>query len=304
MKRAEEILLDTPLGQLAGLRWKTEGAPPVLCLHGWLDNAASFLPLAEHLTGLDIVALDLSGHGLSEHRHHTARYHFIDYLWDVDAALTALGWESCHIVGHSMGGGVSTLYSAASPAHVRSVVVLDGLGPISSTGVGTAKRLRKSMTVMRRERNPLRPYDSIDEMVRARRGVSDLSVDAARLLCERSARHVGKHFYWRTDPALNWVSPIVLTDEQVLDCLSNIEAPLLSWIATPFASWYSEDKVRTSQAATQHGRHETIEGHHHFHMDAPEKIAETIRAFILENDLTPSQREQYEQPDKDQHPGA
>ena len=304
MKRAEEILLDTPFGQLAGLRWKTEGAPPVLCLHGWLDNAASFLPLAEHLTGLDIVALDLSGHGLSEHRHHTARYHFIDYLWDVDAALTALGWESCHIVGHSMGGGVSTLYSAASPAHVRSVVVLDGLGPISSTGVGTAKRLRKSMTVMRRERNPLRPYDSIDEMVRARLGVSDLSIDAARLLCERSARHVGKHFYWRTDPALNWVSPIVLTDEQVLDCLRNIEAPLLSWIATPIASWHSEDKLSARQAATQYGRHETIEGHHHFHMDVPEKVAGMIQSFILENDQTPSEREIHEQPDQDQHPGA
>jgi pimeloyl-ACP methyl ester carboxylesterase len=299
MQRAEEILLETPLGQLAGLRWKTEGAPPVLCLHGWLDNAASFLPLAEHLAGLDIVALDLSGHGLSEHRHHTARYHFIDYLWDVDAALTALGWESCHIVGHSMGGGVSTLFSAASPAHVRSVVVLDGLGPISSTGAGTTKRLRKSMTVMRRERNPLRPYDSIDEMVRARLGVSDLSIDAARLLCERSARHVGNHFYWRTDPALNWVSPIVLTDEQVLDCLRNIEAPLLSWLATPYASWYSEDKIRARQAATRYGRHETIEGHHHFHMDVPEKVAGIIQSFILENDQTPGERELHEQPDQD-----
>jgi len=304
MRQAEEILLDTPLGQLAGLRWKTEGAPSVMCLHGWLDNAASFLPLAEHLTGLDIVALDLPGHGLSEHRHHTARYHLIDYLWDVDAALTALGWDSCHIIGHSMGGGVSTLYSAASPAHVRSVVVLDGLGPISSTGIGTAKRLRKSMTVMRRERNPLRPYDSIDEMMEARLGVSDLSIDAARLLCERSARHVGKHFYWRTDPALNWVSPIILTDEQILDCLQNIEAPVLSWIAMPLASWYSEEKLRARQAATQHGRHETIEGHHHFHMDVPEKIAETIRSFILANNRAPIQREQNEQSDQDQHPGA
>lgn len=304
MKQAEEILLETPLGQLAGLRWKTEGAPPVLCLHGWLDNAASFIPLAEKLTGLDIVALDLPGHGLSEHRHHTARYHFIDYLWDVDAALTALGWDSCHLVGHSMGGGVSTLYTAASPAHVRSVVVLDGLGPISSTGADTTMRLRKSMTVMRKERNPLRPYDSIDEMVRARLGVSDLSIDAARLLCERSARHVGKHFYWRTDPALNWVSPIILTDEQVLDCLRHIEAPLLSWIATPFASWYSQDKVRACQAATRHGRHETIEGHHHFHMDVPERIAGIIQSFILANDQTPSQRGHHEQPDQDQHPGA
>ncbi len=304
MKQAEEILLETPLGQLAGLRWKAEGTPRVLCLHGWLDNAASFFPLSEHLGGLDMVALDLPGHGFSEHRHHTARYHFIDYLWDVDAALTALGWEDCHIIGHSMGGGVSTLYATASPARIRSIVVLDGLGPISSTGADTTVRLRKSMTVMRKERNPLRPYDSIEEMVRARLGVSDLSINAARLLCERSARHVGKHFYWRTDPALNWVSPIILTDEQVLDCLANIEAPLMSWIATPFASWYSPDKIRACQAATRHGRHETIEGHHHFHMDVPEKIAPAIHSFILENDQSPTQRDPHELPDKAHHPGA
>ncbi len=35
---------------LAGLQWDGDGeALPVLALHGWLDNAASFQPLAEHL---------------------------------------------------------------------------------------------------------------------------------------------------------------------------------------------------------------------------------------------------------------
>jgi pimeloyl-ACP methyl ester carboxylesterase len=99
-KEAEEIRLDAPLGQLAGLRWGSQGAAPVLCLHGWLDNAASFLPLAEQLDGLDLVALDFAGHGHSDHRHHTARYYLTEYLWDVEAAMDALGWESCHLMGH------------------------------------------------------------------------------------------------------------------------------------------------------------------------------------------------------------
>ncbi len=41
-----EFAIDTPLGRIAGLHAGTPGAPRVLALHGWLDNAASFLPLA------------------------------------------------------------------------------------------------------------------------------------------------------------------------------------------------------------------------------------------------------------------
>jgi pimeloyl-ACP methyl ester carboxylesterase len=281
MNQAEEITLDTPLGRLAGLHWKNPGAPPVLCLHGWLDNAASFLPLAGLLEGLDIVALDLPGHGHSEHRHHTARYHFIDYLWDVDAALNALGWERCHLLGHSMGGAVGSLYSAASPHHVRSLVVLEGLGPVTCPPENTASRMRKSMTKMRREQNPLKSYASIEEMVAARLRVSDLPEEAARLLCERSARWAGTHFEWRTDPALNWVSPILLTEEQVRNCLASIEVPLMSWVAEPVTRWHRRAAAR--ERATPHGRHERIEGGHHFHMEIPGKIAAQVRSFILDH---------------------
>src|SRR5204862_6383008 len=62
MNEAREIGLKSARGTLAALRWTSpsEGAPVrVLALHGWLDNAASFAPLAPHLPGLDLVALDL-----------------------------------------------------------------------------------------------------------------------------------------------------------------------------------------------------------------------------------------------------
>ena len=56
---------DTPYGRLTALRGGT--GTPVLALHGWLDNAASFVPLAAHLRDIDLVALDLPGHGASAH---------------------------------------------------------------------------------------------------------------------------------------------------------------------------------------------------------------------------------------------
>ena len=58
-----DVSLNTPAGVLRGLAWSNPGAPRVLALHGWLDNAASFIPLAPYLAGFDLIALDLPGHG-------------------------------------------------------------------------------------------------------------------------------------------------------------------------------------------------------------------------------------------------
>jgi pimeloyl-ACP methyl ester carboxylesterase len=298
MNQAENISLDTAVGRRTGLRWRRESAPRVLCLHGWLDNAASFIPLAPLLGKLDIFALDFPGHGRSDHRHPTARYHFVDYLWDVEAALNALQWQECHLIGHSMGAAVAAVYCAGAPERIRSMVMLDTLGPISVTAESSTDRLRRSLFRSRMEKQPPRQYSSIDDMVAARRRYSDLSEAGARLICDRSAHKVADHYEWTNDPALNWISSLVMTNEQALNFLQNIEPPVLSMIATHEAPWSSSAKLEERRRIIAHGRHETITGHHHFHMDEPEKIAETIESYILANDGPTESREKHEQTHK------
>jgi len=261
-----------------------ESGPRVLCLHGWLDNAASFIPLAPLLNRLDLVALDLPGHGYSEHRHSSTRYHFIDYLFNVDAALDALGWEDCHFVGHSLGAAIASVYAAGSPERVRSLVLLDTLGPVSVTPEGTAARLRRSLSKNRLGASRTRKYPSVDQMVQARRAATGMSETAARLICERAARQVEGQYEWRSDPALNWVSSLMMTDEQAMDLLRHIEAPVLSFTATEDSPWASRSKMEARRQAMAHGTHINLEGHHHFHMDEPGRIAETIQEFIIEHD--------------------
>lgn len=284
MVAAEDIRLDTPVGRRAGLRWHRESAPRILCLHGWLDNAASFMPLVPLLGEMDVFALDFPGHGRSDRRHQTARYHFIDYIWDVEAVLNALNWQECHLIGHSMGAAVAAIYSAGAPERIRSMTMLDTLGPISVTSESSTDRLRRSLFRSRIEKQPPRRYQSIDEMVAARRRYSDLSESGARLICERSARKVEDQYEWTNDPALNWVSCLVMTNDQAINFLQNIETPVLSMIATHEAPWSSSAKLEERKQAISHGRHEIISGHHHFHMDEPEKIADTIERHILTND--------------------
>ena len=65
MNAAEPLPLQWEINglKLAGLSWGKPGDRPLLALHGWLDNAASFSLLAPLMTGYHVVALDLTGHG-------------------------------------------------------------------------------------------------------------------------------------------------------------------------------------------------------------------------------------------------
>jgi pimeloyl-ACP methyl ester carboxylesterase len=286
-----EWRLETRNGRFAGLAWPSPGAPPLLCLHGWLDNAASFVPLAPLLQGFDLLALDFAGHGHSDHRPRGARYYMMDNVWDVDAVLDALGWDRCHLMGHSLGGVVACAFAAAAPERVRRLVALDGLGPLSASADRTAERLRKSLRSVRDASGRLRKFASVAQAVHARLDVSDLDGESARLICERSLQRHDDHYRWRTDPALNWHSPVLMTEEQVRDILAAIEAPTLSLTALPLNRWIDAETARRRVAAIPDCRSRAIEGHHHFHMDTPGAIAQLITDFLSAEE-TPDERRQ------------
>ena len=185
-----EIALQTPLGVLAALRNDGEG-PHVLALHGWLDNAASFLPLAAHLRAIDLVALDLPGHGHSAHLPPGADYSFASAIASVLDAADALGWDRFALLGHSMGAGIASQVAAACPQRIERLVAIEALGALSELPERTVSRLRDAVTAERALRGKqLRVFPDIDTAVRARmhagrvRG-SGLVEALVRLLVER-----------------------------------------------------------------------------------------------------------------------
>jgi pimeloyl-ACP methyl ester carboxylesterase len=282
--KAAPVNIPLSWGTLAGLHWSRPGAPRVLCLHGWLDNAASFVPLAPYLKDFDLIALDFAGHGFSSHRPESSRYYAADYIYDLDAALDVLGWDQCHIIGHSLGGGVASGFAAALPERVNRLVFLDALGLLTLAADQAARQLRLSIKSVRKKRTILRPYESVEEAVRARQKGSSLSDEAARLICERSLEHTGDYFQWRTDPRLNWRSPHLLSNEQVLNMLAAIRAPTLV-ITSPTLTKYLGDEVITGRlAAINDCRHFTNGGHHHFHMEQPGHVGASITEFLQQQE--------------------
>lgn len=278
--KASPVNIHMPWGTMEGLHWARPGAAKVLCLHGWLDNAASFVPLAPFLKDFDLLALDFSGHGFSSHRPETSRYYFPDYIFDIDAAMDQLGWDQCHLIGHSMGGGVASCLAAALPERVDRLVLLDSLGILTLPGDRAAQQLRLSIMSVRKTRSFLRPYVSVEEAMLARQKKSPLSHDAARLLCQRSLEHTGDYYQWRTDPRLNWRSPQFSGEEQALDLLCAIKSPTLAITTPTLIEYFSTETAQKRLSAITQCEHISWDGHHHFHMEQAEQTGSVITEFL------------------------
>ena len=282
MELSREFHLDIPLGRIAALRGGREGATPVLALHGWLDNAASFVPLARHLDGLDLVAVDLPGHGRSAHLAVGADYSFYGSVNVVLDIADALGWERFALLGHSMGAGIGSLVAAACPQRVTRFLAIEALGALAETPQRTTSRMREAVAAARALPNKsLRVFPALEPAIRARMHANALSEPVARLLVERGTRLVDGGFVWSSDPRLTLPSFTRLTEAQVADLIAGIECPVRLIHGDP-AQPYLPDAVRRAHAAAlREGELIVIPGGHHLHMEQPGEVAAAIGDFLL-----------------------
>lgn len=277
-----EIRLACARGEIAGLRSGNPDGAKILALHGWLDNAASFVPLLPHLQDFDVVALDLPGHGASGHRLPGYDYVFVDWIHDVLDVLDALGWSRAHLLGHSMGGAIATMVAASTPERVDKLALIEALGPISGKAEEAGARLRQAVKA-RRALDPDRPQrviDSIDSAVDARLKATAMSRDTARLIVERNLRAVAGGYVWRSDPRM--VLPThVRTDEAfVRSWLRAIEAPTLVIAADPTPPYFTPDMRSGRVSELRDGRAVVMTGSHHLHMEQAQTVAAVVHDFL------------------------
>ncbi|GAA0785815.1 alpha/beta fold hydrolase [Marinobacterium sediminicola] len=262
---AEELRFEVN-GQLMAARaiGPVDGRP-VLALHGWLDNAASFRALEPHLESVRLVALDLVGHGFSAHRPEAMPYYIWDNVADVLAVADELGWERFHLLGHSMGAGVSSLLAGVMPDRVLSLVLLEGLAPMADSPEELPEKM--ALAIRRRQRRERTPkyYPDIDAAVQARmKGKFPVTEQAARWLVERSIVHTPQGFRWRSDPALVLPSVMRLSEDQVRAFLSRIDSPALLLMGSEGIGTPLLDERAELIAGL---RRITFEGNHHLHLE-------------------------------------
>lgn len=262
----EEVRLSLPHTEVAAHLYGPEDGQPVIALHGWLDNAATFSRLAPLLSGVRIVALDLPGHGHSDHRPAGAAYNIWDYAHDVLQTAEQFGWQRFSLLGHSMGAIVSVLLAGAMPDRVERLALIDALIPYTGEADTAPQKLGESLQALLAVDETRKPvYANFEQAVAARmKGVGAVSQEAAERLAQRGLMPVPGGYTWRTDARLMLPSPMRLTRAQALAFAHRVACPTSLILAEQGLMGRSGMlELCESLPLTQH----RLPGGHHLHLD-------------------------------------
>jgi len=280
MSAPVERALEGPAPALRALVWGDDGLPPLLALHGWLDNAGSYARLAPLLAAQrQVIALELPGHGHSEHLPPGLHYHFVDYVRAVLAAADALGLERFDLLGHSLGAGIAALLAAAAPGRIRKLLLIEGLGPLGDDGTHTLQRFRDGIAAAPNGKG-LRVFRDVEQAIAARAIAGGLRAELARPIVERGLAEVADGWCWRSDPRLTRTSPLRIAETQVHALLRGIEAPTALLLAEPATSYLPGAPMMrradcVADIAVSHMR-----GGHHLHLEHPRAVAAWALAHL------------------------
>jgi pimeloyl-ACP methyl ester carboxylesterase len=271
--------------KLAGLAWGDENAPVVLALHGWLDNANSFSPMAKfwhhYCPDMQLVAIDLPGHGYSEHRGEDAYYHFVDWIDVLFQLFDSENWSAIPLIGHSMGGMIATAFAGAFPEKVTKLALIESLGFVTGSEQQTAKQLRRGLlSRYQRSLKASTSANSIEAFIQARMNVSDLDHTNAAILIERSLKVAEEGYRWRSDAKLRLETPLRMTLEQGRALCSAVSCPVQAIIAESGFDMVKSAVNLYKNTFAELNLHR-VPGGHHPHMQHADTITKLIVDFLL-----------------------
>jgi pimeloyl-ACP methyl ester carboxylesterase len=239
--------------EIARLSWGDPGAPRIVLVHGGAANAHWWSRLAPELAREHhVVALDLSGHGASDHR---PEYRFATWAREVLACGPGT------VVGHSMGGIVSAL--AAASGQVERLVLVDT--PLLRPDLENDAPLAQ-----------VRHYPSREAATSRWRPVPPQPVTDHELVAEiarHSVRETPSGWRFTFDPAgFAGGGPV----DRPLDI-----TPVLEGVPCPVTSIVGELSVivppeQRTELRRLGGYREIPGGHHHLMLDAPEALAVAV----------------------------
>lgn len=267
--------------------WGQDHLPPLLLVHGGLDHARNWDWVARSLREhFHVYAMDLRGHGNSAWAP-GAIYSIAEHVLDIATLVDLLTGASgpVYLVGHSLGGILTLVYSGVYPDRVRKVIAIEGLGLPATHRIHkpAPERLRNWIEAVRKvEQREPHTYPSLDAAVARMK-------EANPHLSDEVARHLTVHgTNWNADGSLSWkfdkyvrtLAPYGHMDDQRA-IYSEIACPtLLVWGRE---SWLPDPDTDERAALIGNRQVLKVDGAGHWvHHDRLNVFLEESKRFLLE----------------------
>ena len=271
-------LLDLGGLELHLLEWPGSG-PPVLMLHGWLDQGWTFHWLAQHLPRR-LLAWDARGHGRSGRAASQDFYHFFDYLWDLHQLLDRLELERVILLGHSMGGMVASLFAGTCPERVAGLISLEGWIVPDSPPEAIPARVRLWLEQRSQAREP-RFLPSLDEAaVRLQHQDPRLTPEQAALLARTGTCGPEHELLWCHDPRHRMRSPQPFRLDQARAFWRNLHCPVLLLYGAESEALQLPDWEQRLQAFAGAETGVIPAAGHNLHLHQPQLLADRIGLWL------------------------
>lgn len=271
--------------------WGNPDAPPLLLVHGGRDHCRNWDWVAEDLRkDYHIIAPDLRGHGDSQWMI-GGSYNQTNYIYDIAQLLHQKEMMPLTIIGHSLGGAISLMYTGLYPHTVKKLVAIEGLGPPPEfikkrLEEPIENRLNRWVEELRgiAARSP-RKYPSLDDAYeRMKTENPHLSADQARHLTVHGiSQNEDGTYSWKFDNYVRAFPPIGIDFEDQFKLFERITCPTLLVRGTE--SWASDPEKDGRIKHFQNARLINFEKAGHWaHHDQLDLFLKEVRAFLSEGD--------------------
>ena len=288
MSQPRDKFIDAQGLSLHYLEWGEPVGEPLVLVHGFLDQAHSWSPFVAALQELIkqplwIIAPDCRGHGDSGWVGAGGYYHFPDYVLDLDRIVQGLGTKTMKLIGHSMGGTISFLYTGSFPQRVARLVLIEGIGPPSMAFSDAPARMEKWIAeVHQRGRKHFRQYSSIKAGAEQLRQTNprldaELALHLARSGMKQSS--AGK-WVWKFDPLHRTTAPQPFYAAQAIEFLRRIACPVLIVDGAESRQTLRHDSKQRLEEIRDRKQVVIENAGHMVHQDNPLALAKVVAEFL------------------------
>ena len=279
ISNASEHFIEINGVNLRYFSWGSESNPKMICLHGHTGQAHIWDKFAQEMSeNYHVLAFDQRGHGGSSYA--ADGYDRDKFVNDLDAIIETLKIDRVTLVGLSMGGWHSILYTSEfHPEKVEKIVIVD-IGPESS------EEFKKSFEDNGVRVEPKIKFESFEEAFNEARSnnpwVSNENLNQD--LNNRLNQNKDGTWQWKADP--NLIIPPLKdgTDENLIrrywEGLAKINCPILEIQGMESTLLSSELKEKMIAAAQNLTWIEIPNAGHVVTVDQPELFIEATREFL------------------------